>query len=140
MLIKRFAYSYRVTRITSRAISQGDGQGAGIPGCFEKDGVVLEYLNIGGGMGIIYKDEQPPDDAGFCRRGFAAPAENRFKDYHGAGSIYRRQRRHPGPRVLYMKDNGFKKFLIVDAGMNDLIRRRSTTRIHGSFRSLKLRS
>ncbi len=25
-------------------------------------------------------------------------------------------------RVLYLKDNGYKKFLIVDAGMNDLIR------------------
>ena len=25
-------------------------------------------------------------------------------------------------RVLYLKDNSFKKFLIVDAGMNDLIR------------------
>ncbi len=87
-----------------------------------QDGIRLEYLDIGGGMGIIYKDEQPQtakDLAGAIlpylqKTGLKIIMEPGRFIVGNAGILV--------SRVLYLKDNGFKKFLIVDAGMNDLIR------------------
>lgn len=84
--------------------------------------VVLEHIDIGGGLGIRYNEESPP-----------APAE------YAAAVIQRLKGRkvslfmEPGraivgnagvlvTRVLYLKSNGLKNFAVVDAAMNDLIR------------------
>lgn len=87
-----------------------------------KDGVDIEYLDIGGGLGIIYKDEQPQTAQVF------ADAILPFLEKTGLKIIMEPGRFIVGnagifvTQVLYLKDNGFKKFLIVDGGMNDLIR------------------
>ncbi len=88
----------------------------------KKDGIDLEYLDIGGGLGIIYKDEKPQTAQKFAdvilpyleKTGLKIVMEpGRF--IAGNAGIFVSQ-------VLYLKDNGVKKFLIVDGGMNDLMR------------------
>jgi len=85
-------------------------------------GIRLEYLNIGGGLGIIYKDEKPQTADDFARA--VAPILKRT----GLKIILEPGRFIVGnagilvTRVLYIKKSINKIFVIVDAGMNDLIR------------------
>lgn len=82
----------------------------------------IEYLDIGGGLGIIYKDETPQTAQAF------ADAVLPYLEKTGLKIIMEPGRFIVGnagifvTKVLYLKDNGFKKFLIVDGGMNDLLR------------------
>jgi diaminopimelate decarboxylase len=83
----------------------------------------VEYLNIGGGLGIIYSKERPMTAEQFAR--VIAPL---FKKYGWLKIILEPGRFVSGnggilvTRVLYEKKSGEKSFAIVDAGMNDLIR------------------
>ncbi|MBI5024821.1 MAG: diaminopimelate decarboxylase [Candidatus Omnitrophica bacterium] len=88
----------------------------------KKDGVVLEYLDIGGGMGIIYKDEQPQTAQDFADAVLPYLRKTGLKIIMEPGRFIVGNAGILAAKVLYLKDNGFKKFLIVDAGMNDLIR------------------
>ena len=87
-----------------------------------QEGIRLQYLDLGGGMGIRYRDETPegpetlaslvlPLLQGLNLTLILEPG--RFI-VGNAGALL--------ARVLYVKDNGVKKFVIVDAAMNDLIR------------------
>jgi len=90
-------------------------------------GIELEHLDLGGGLGINYRDEVPlePDD-------YVLAILNRLQ---GLGSRYQRLRLliEPGraivgnagvllTRVLYLKLGAARNFAIVDAAMNDLMR------------------
>ncbi len=85
-------------------------------------GIGIEYLNIGGGLGITYRDETPP-----LPRELAEALQPILKDC-GCTLVLEPGRAivgHAGvlvTSVLYHKESGEKRFLIVDAGMNDLIR------------------
>lgn len=85
-------------------------------------GIGIRYLDVGGGLGIQYKDEHPPTPQEYA--GALLPI---VKDL-GVTLILEPGRSIVGnagvllTRVLYLKDNGDKRFVIVDAGMNDLIR------------------
>jgi diaminopimelate decarboxylase len=87
-----------------------------------RSGVQLEYVDIGGGLGIRYTDEKPVVPAAFARAlaGIIRPLHCRLLIEPGRALV--------GPagvlltRVLYVKDTRGKKFIIVDAAMNDLIR------------------
>jgi diaminopimelate decarboxylase len=73
-------------------------------------------------MGIIYKDENPQTAQNY------ADAILPYLDQTGLKIVMEPGRFIVGnagifvTKVLYLKDNGFKKFLIVDGGMNDLLR------------------
>ncbi|OGX37366.1 MAG: diaminopimelate decarboxylase [Omnitrophica WOR_2 bacterium RIFCSPHIGHO2_02_FULL_50_17] len=88
----------------------------------KKDGVRLEYLDIGGGMGIIYKDEKPQTAQDFAAAVLSRLRKTGLKIIMEPGRFIAGNAGILVARVLYLKDNSFKKFLIVDAGMNDLIR------------------
>ncbi len=86
----------------------------------------VEYLNIGGGLGIIYSKEKPQTAADFAKA--VLPL---FKDYDLGNSL--KLILEPGrfisgnsgilvTKVLYEKYAPAKSFVIVDAAMNDLIR------------------
>jgi len=87
-----------------------------------RNGVSLEYIDIGGGLGIRYTDEKPVVPAAFARAlgGIIRPLGCRLLIEPGRALV--------GPagviltRVLYVKENRGKTFIIVDAAMNDLIR------------------
>ncbi len=82
----------------------------------------FEYLNVGGGFGLLYRDQSVPSFKEY------ADAIVPFARKIGCKLIVEPGRSIVGnsalllTRVLYLKDNGTKHFTIVDAGMNDLIR------------------
>jgi diaminopimelate decarboxylase len=85
-------------------------------------GIKLDFIDIGGGLGIKYQDEIPPQpDA------YAQALLSEIKDLSHCLII------EPGrsivgnagilvTKILYTKDTGEKRFYIVDAAMNDLAR------------------
>lgn len=86
-------------------------------------GIPLRHIDMGGGLGVTYQDEQPPAVADYIAALLA-----RLQDYPHL-SLYLEPGRaivaNAGvllTRVEYLKSNGFKHFIMVDAGMNDLLR------------------
>jgi diaminopimelate decarboxylase len=88
----------------------------------EEAGIPIRYLDVGGGLGIPYGPESPPLPADYARTVLDAAG--------GLGKILIFE---PGrvlvgnagilvTRVLYTKESGSKRFVIVDAAMNDLMR------------------
>lgn len=85
-------------------------------------GISLRYLDCGGGLGIRYTSEQPPDTAAW------AAELARIVRPLGCHLLIEPGRSLIGPagvlmmRVLYNKKNRGKNFVIVDAAMNDFMR------------------
>ena len=82
----------------------------------------LEYLDIGGGLAVTYDAEHPIDVEGF------GAAVKKLVKPTGLKLILEPGRFLVGnagvllTRVLYRKRSGGKEFIIIDAGMNDLLR------------------
>ena len=88
------------------------------------DGHVIRHVDLGGGLGIPYReDNEPPPDPG----AYAAVVKNATRDLD-CQLIFEPGRLIVGnagillTRVLYLKRGEAKTFVIVDAGMNDLVR------------------
>ncbi|HXQ27083.1 MAG TPA: diaminopimelate decarboxylase [Candidatus Acidoferrales bacterium] len=87
-----------------------------------RNGVRLDYIDIGGGLGIRYTDE-PAIVPGVYARALAEIVRPL-----GCRLLIEPGRMLVGPagvlltRVLYVKENRGKTFVVVDAAMNDLIR------------------
>jgi diaminopimelate decarboxylase len=85
-------------------------------------GINIEYLDIGGGIGITYLDEKPPEPLHLANsilpmlkgRKLTVVLEPGRSIVGNAGILV--------TKTLYLKDGDNKKFVIVDAAMNDLIR------------------
>lgn len=86
------------------------------------EGIHIEYLDIGGGLGIIYKDENPQTAAQYADRIVPLLQKTGLKIIMEPGRFIVGNAGILVTKVLYVKDNGLKKFVIVDGGMNDLIR------------------
>jgi diaminopimelate decarboxylase len=88
------------------------------------DGHTIDHVDLGGGLGIPYHEdnEPPPDPAAY------AAVVKRATRWLDCKLIFEPGRLIVGnagillTRVLYVKEGETKKFVIVDAGMNDLIR------------------
>jgi diaminopimelate decarboxylase len=85
-------------------------------------GIRLRHLDVGGGLGVTYKDEAPPSPAEY-----GAAIRKALDGWAGRVHL------EPGrvlvgnagvllTRVLYVKRHGRKTFVVVDAAMNDLVR------------------
>jgi diaminopimelate decarboxylase len=87
----------------------------------QSNGIAIRYINIGGGFGIPYQQEEVP-----YPRDYAAALEPVLRE-SGCAVILEIGRMIVGnagilaTRVLYRKSTGEKGFLVVDAAMNDLI-------------------
>ena len=88
----------------------------------EKRGIPIEYLNIGGGLGIIYQGETPQTADEFARRVLPLLRNSGLKIIMEPGRFIIGSAAVLVTEVLYLKNTPLKKFVIVDAGMNDLIR------------------
>ncbi len=86
----------------------------------EENGIRLSFIDLGGGLGISYREETPPTPENYIS---AITKE--------AGDLSQTIIVEPGrsicgnagvlvTKILYTKENDTKKFYIVDAGMNDL--------------------
>jgi diaminopimelate decarboxylase len=82
----------------------------------------IEYLNIGGGLGIVYDKESPQTAQRFAERILPLLKKIRLKVILEPGRFIVGNAGVLVTRVLYTKRTTMKRFIIVDAGMNDLIR------------------
>lgn len=88
----------------------------------ERFGIPIEHLDLGGGLGIRYTHESPPEPADYARalddllegRHYEILLEPGRAIAGNAGILL--------TRVEYLKDTGLKRFAILDAAMNDLVR------------------
>ncbi|HEX5481623.1 MAG TPA: diaminopimelate decarboxylase [Terriglobia bacterium] len=104
----------------------------GLADALRADGVALEYLDLGGGFGIRYADEIPLEIGrlaeGLKERIQTTPyrivVEPGRSIVGSAGLLL--------TRVLYIKRNPAKNFIVVDSGMNDLVR----PALYGSFHEI----
>ncbi len=97
---------------------------ASLVGDLRADGHLIDHVDVGGGLGIPYRDgnDAPPHPDEY------AEVVRRHVSGLGATLVLEPGRLIVGnagvllTRVLYVKDGAAKTFVIVDAGMNDLIR------------------
>jgi diaminopimelate decarboxylase len=95
---------------------------AGLVEQLRVDGIPLRYLNVGGGLGIRYGDESPPGPGDYARAlrplveplGLTLLIEPGRSIVGNAGALL--------TRVLYPKATDGRRFAVVDAAMNDLVR------------------
>ncbi len=85
-------------------------------------GVKLEYLNIGGGLGIVYDRESPQTAEIYAGKIIPLLKKTGLKIIMEPGRFIVGNAGILVTKVLYIKHTLKKKFVIVDAGMNDLIR------------------
>jgi diaminopimelate decarboxylase len=95
---------------------------AGLVEELKNRGFDIRYFNIGGGLGIRYKDEEAPTSKELVdairpaleATGVKILCEMGRYIAGGAGALL--------TRVVYRKKSGEKDFIVADAGMNDLLR------------------
>jgi diaminopimelate decarboxylase len=85
-------------------------------------GLAVEKLDLGGGLGIRYRDETPPDPDAYARLIAGVSAKLDVKVVIEPGRFLVGNAGALISRVLYIKDGRSRKFVIVDAAMNDLMR------------------
>lgn len=88
----------------------------------KRKGIDLEYLNIGGGLGIVYDKETPQTARKFAQKILPLLKRTKLKIILEPGRFIIGNAGVLAAKVLYVKTTPKKKFMIVDAGMNDLIR------------------
>jgi diaminopimelate decarboxylase len=82
----------------------------------------LKYLDIGGGFGIRYGDEQPLDLDAFAAAILPVVRDSGLTLVVEPGRYVVAESAVLLTRVLYRKRSGGKEFMITDAGMTDLMR------------------
>ncbi len=86
------------------------------------DGFEIEALDIGGGYGTDYVTAQAPSAADYAAAIVPMLKDKNLKLILEPGASIAANAAILLTRVLYLKQGGEKKFVIVDAGMNDLLR------------------
>ena len=88
------------------------------------DGHTIAHIDLGGGLGIPYRDdnEPPPDPAAYAAIVKRAAAGLGCKLIFEPGRLIVGNAGILVTRVLYVKPGEAKTFVIIDAGMNDLVR------------------
>ncbi|MGH6670791.1 MAG: diaminopimelate decarboxylase [Xanthobacteraceae bacterium] len=88
------------------------------------DGHVISHLDLGGGLGIPYREdnEPPPDPDAYAVVVKRAIAGLDCKLIFEPGRLIVGNAGILATRVLYVKHGEAKTFVIIDAGMNDLVR------------------
>jgi len=94
-------------------------------------GIVLEHLDLGGGLGICYQDETPPAIADYIAALLGALQGRTQKLILEPGRVLVGNAGVLLTRVEYLKPGEEKNFAIVDAAMNDLMRPALYDAYHG---------
>jgi diaminopimelate decarboxylase len=99
----------------------------------QQEGFAIKYLDLGGGLGITYDQEEPPSPADYAKviiegtkgLGVTLIFEPGRVMVGNAGMLV--------TEVLYVKEGEAKNFVIVDAAMNDLTR----PALYGSYQGIQ---
>ena len=87
-----------------------------------REGIGIEHIDVGGGIGIRYREETPPDIGAYCRtlsrrlsgRGWELLLEPGRAIVGNAGVLL--------TTVEYLKTDKARRFAVVDASMSELLR------------------
>jgi diaminopimelate decarboxylase len=88
----------------------------------EAEGIRLRHLDLGGGLGIRYRDETPPDVGAYMREVFERVGARKLKLLFEPGRNLVGNAGVLLTRIEYLKHGAARNFAVVDAAMNDLIR------------------
>ncbi len=91
-------------------------------GDLRRRGIEISYLDMGGGLGITYQGESPPEPTEYARAIQKILKPTEYKLILEPGRVIVGNAGTLITRVLYRKPGKDKEFVITDAGMNDLIR------------------
>jgi diaminopimelate decarboxylase len=86
------------------------------------EGHKIESLDVGGGLGIRYRDETPPAPEAYAEMVKRAIAGLDCKLLLEPGRMMVGNAGVLVTKALYIKQSGERRFVIIDAGMNDLLR------------------
>ncbi|MDO6764396.1 diaminopimelate decarboxylase [Agarivorans sp. 1_MG-2023] len=87
-----------------------------------EQGIVIEHLDVGGGLGVNYDDETPPEPAEYASALAERLGERKLKLLFEPGRAIMANAGILVSKVEFLKMSESKNFAIVDAAMNDLLR------------------
>lgn len=102
-------------------------------GRLQELGLNIKYLDLGGGLGITYDQEEPPHPAEFGRAVKESLKDTDLTLILEPGRVIAGNAGIMVTRVLYTKGTPSKNFVIVDAAMNDLMR----PSLYGSYHRIE---
>lgn len=102
-------------------------------GTLRNQGGSVRYLDLGGGLGIRYKDEEPPRPEEYAKAIIQALSDLKITLILEPGRVIVGNAGILITEVLYLKETEEKKFVIVDGAMNDLIR----PALYGSYQAIR---
>ena len=88
----------------------------------EENGIRLHHLDLGGGLGICYQDETPPQPAEQITALMQTLGDRQVEILIEPGRAIAGNAGVLLTQVLYLKHSGEKNFAIIDGAMNDLMR------------------
>ena len=88
----------------------------------KRKGINLEHINLGGGLGITYRDEDPPSISDYIRRILTELGDKNLKLIVEPGRSIVGNAGILITEVQYLKTTSHRNFAIVDAAMNDMLR------------------
>ncbi|MBN2539231.1 MAG: diaminopimelate decarboxylase [Deltaproteobacteria bacterium] len=86
------------------------------------EGIGIRYLDLGGGLGITYDQETPPHPKAYAKAIMDSARDIDCTFIFEPGRVIVGNAGILVCEVLYTKNNADKRFVITDAGMNDLMR------------------
>jgi diaminopimelate decarboxylase len=104
-----------------------------LAGEMKKEGAQIRYLDLGGGLGINYNDETPPLPDAYAKAIIEGLQGLDVTLILEPGRVIVGNAGILLTEVQYIKETETKKFVIVDAGMNDLIR----PALYGSYQAIR---
>jgi diaminopimelate decarboxylase len=97
------------------------------------EGIHIRYIDLGGGLGITYQQEEPPHPREYAQSLLREMAEIECTLILEPGRVIVGNAGILVTKVLYTKEGGEKNFIVVDAAMNDLIR----PSLYGSYQRIQ---
>ncbi len=91
-------------------------------GKLEAAGILVDHIDIGGGLGVTYGDENPPSPYEYMAAVLQRVGKREVSIYVEPGRAMVANAGILVTQVQYLKQTASKNFCIVDAGMSDLIR------------------
>jgi len=88
----------------------------------EQAGISIQHIDAGGGIGICYSDETPPDFSAYAKAMLEKLGSRKVKLVFEPGRALVGNAGALLTKVEYLKHTETKNFAIVDAAMNDLMR------------------
>lgn len=86
------------------------------------EGINIHHLDIGGGLGVRYRAEQPPTPAEYVQALLARLGDRKLEIVMEPGRAIAANAGVLLTEVVYLKEAPAKQFAIIDGAMNDLIR------------------